>query len=97
MLKILNKFATGNGDTPVIDENSSVGNLFLQMPSKSYLCNAQNEIENDENLQNFKVPQFCQSKYKGKPVFMFQGATIIGNVTISFHKINNIDKNYNFN
>lgn len=72
MSKILYKVATGNGDTPVNDKNSSVGNLFLQMPSKSYWGNAQKEIENDENLQNFKVPQFCQSKYKGKPVLMFR-------------------------
>lgn len=60
-VKILYKVATGNSDTPVNDKNSFVGNLFLQMPSKSYLGNAQKEIENDENLQNFKIPQFCQS------------------------------------
>lgn len=62
--------------------------LFRIMPKYQsddiILGNALEEIENVENLQNFKMPEFCHSYYKGKPVSMFQGATITGNVTISF-------------
>lgn len=55
------------------------------MPAMIYIIleNALEEIENVENLQNFQMPELCHSNYKGKPVSMFQGATITGNVTIT--------------
>lgn len=55
------------------------------MPAMIYIIleNALEEIENVENLQNFQMPQLCHSNYKGKPVSMFQGATITGNVTVT--------------
>lgn len=82
MSKILYKVATGNGDTPVNDENSSVGNFVIAYACEIILGNAQKEIGNDEHLQDVLMPQLCQSNYKGKSVFMFQGTTITGNVTI---------------
>lgn len=85
MSKILSDVATGNDYTSVNDENSSVGNFNISDACDDIILgNALEEIENVENSQNFKMPEFCHSNYKGKPVSMFQGATITGNVTISF-------------
>lgn len=82
MSKILSDVATGNDDTPVNYENSSVGNFVIADACEIILGNAQKEIGNNEHLQDSLMPKFCQSNYKGKSVFMFQGTTITGNVTI---------------
>lgn len=74
MSKILCDIATGNDDTPVNDENTSVFNIPDACDDMYHTV---------ENLQNFQMPQLCHSNYKGKPVSMFQGATITGNVTIT--------------
>lgn len=73
---------TGNDDTPVNYENSSVGNFVIADDCEIILGNAQKEIGNDENLRHFLMPQFCASNYKGRSAFMFQGTTITGNVTV---------------
>lgn len=82
MSKILSDVATGNDDTPVYYENSSIGNFVIADACEIILGNAQKEIGNDANLQDFTMPQFYQNNYKEKSVFMFQGTKIIGNVTI---------------
>lgn len=87
MSKILSDVAIGNDDNPVNDEYSLVGNFNISDACDDIIHvfgNALEKIEYIENLQNFKVPQFCHSNYKGKPLSMFHGATNTGNVTISF-------------
>lgn len=65
MTKILSDVATGYDDTPVNYENSSVRNFVFTYACEIILGNAPKEIGNDENLQDFLMPQFCQSNYKG--------------------------------
>lgn len=85
MSKILSEVASGNGDTPVNDEDSSVGNFVTADACEIILGQCtEMKLKMMKIYKIFKCPNFVKVSTKESPCSWFKGATITGNVTISF-------------
>lgn len=98
MSKILSEVASGNGDTPVNDEDSSVGNFVTADACEIILGQCtEMKLKMMKIYKILKCPNFVKVSTKESPCSWFKGRQLQATLQFHFHKINNIDQNYNFN
>lgn len=98
MSKILSEVATGNGDVPVNDENSSVGNFVIAEACEIILGQCtEMKLKMMKIYKILKCPNFVKVSTKESPCSCFKGRQLQATLQFHFHKINYIDQNFNFN